>query len=92
MLAEREPPQLIDVRTPAEVARGAIAGARHIELATLPARIGELDPECPCVIYCLSGARSAQACTFLAQRGYARLYNLQGGIAAWTRAGLPVTA
>ncbi len=92
MLSEQTPPQLVDVRTQAEVARGAIAGARHIELATLPARLAELDPEMPCVIYCLSGARSVQACNFLMQRGYARLYNLQGGIAAWARAGLPVTA
>jgi rhodanese-related sulfurtransferase len=92
MLGEQTPPQLVDVRTQAEVARGVIAGARHIELATLPARLAELDPEMPCVIYCLSGARSVQACTFLTQRGYARLYHLQGGIAAWVRAGLPLTA
>jgi rhodanese-related sulfurtransferase len=88
MLDEATPPQLIDVRTAAEVARGAIAGARHIELATLPARLAELDPVAPCVLYCLSGARSAQACGYLAQRGFGRLYHLEGGIAAWGRAGL----
>ena len=92
MLDDPTPPLLIDVRTPAEVARGAIVGARHIELATLPARVAELDPAAPCVVYCLSGGRSAQACGFLAQQGFGRLYNLEGGIAAWGRAGLPVTA
>jgi rhodanese-related sulfurtransferase len=92
MLDEATPPQLIDVRTAAEVARGAIAGARHIELSTLPARMAELDPAAPYVLYCLSGGRSAQACGYLAQRGFGQLYNLAGGITAWGRAGLPLTA
>ena len=92
MLEANAPPQLVDVRTAAEFARGAIAGARHIELAALPARSAELDPAAPWVLYCLSGARSAQACAYLTQRGFAHLYNLEGGIAAWARAGLPVTA
>ena len=85
------PPQLIDVRTAAEVARGSIVGARHIELATLPARSVELDPATPCVLFCQSGGRSAQACAYLAQRGFGQLYNLEGGVAAWTRAGLPLS-
>jgi len=83
-------PQLIDVRSAAETARGVIAGALHIELSALPARVSELDPGAPCVLYCLSGARSAQGCAFLAQRGFGRLYHLDGGISAWARAGLPV--
>ena len=86
------PPQLVDVRSAAEIARGAIAGARHIELSALPARAAELDPQAPCVLYCLSGARSVQGCAYLAQRGFQRLYHLDGGIAAWAKAGLPVTA
>jgi rhodanese-related sulfurtransferase len=92
MLEADNPPQLVDVRTAAEFARGAIAAARHIELAALPGRSAELDPAVPCVLYCMSGARSAQACAYLAQRGFGSLYNLEGGIAAWARAGLPVTA
>ena len=92
LLDSAAPPQLIDVRSATEVGRGVIAGAKHIELAALPARAGELDAEAPCVLYCLSGARSAQACALLAQRGFQRLYHLDGGIAAWVRAGLPLTA
>jgi rhodanese-related sulfurtransferase len=91
LLGGDSPPQLIDVRTLAEVARGSIAGAVHIELATLPARLAELDPAAAYALYCLSGGRSAQACGYLAQRGFGRLYNLEGGIAAWGRAGLPLT-
>jgi rhodanese-related sulfurtransferase len=90
LLQGAAPPQLIDVRSAAETARGAIASALHIELSALPARASELDPDVPCVLYCLSGARSAQACAYLAQRGFRRLYHLDGGIAAWAKAGLPI--
>jgi len=91
LLESGTPPQLVDVRSAAEVLRGVIVGARHIELGTLPARVGELDADAPCVLYCLSGARSAQGCAWLAQRGFQRLYHLDGGIAAWAKAGLPLT-
>jgi rhodanese-related sulfurtransferase len=92
LLDAPDAPRLVDVRTAAEVARGAIAGATHIELSTVPGRLVELDPGHSYVVYCQAGGRSAQACAFLAQRGFGRLYNLEGGIAAWVRAGLPVTA
>ncbi len=91
MLDGETPPQLIDVRTSAEVARGSIAGAVHIELTTLPTRLAELDPAATYVLYCQSGGRSAQACGYLAQRGFGRLYNLDGGITAWGRMGLPLS-
>jgi rhodanese-related sulfurtransferase len=92
MLEANARPQLVDMRTAAEFARGAIAGATHIELGASSVRSAELDPAATYVLYCLSGARSAQACAYLAQRGFDRLYNLEGGIAAWASAGLPVTA
>ena len=91
LLASAAPPQLVDVRSAAEVGRGVIAGAKHIELAALATHAGELDAEVPCVLYCLSGARSAQACTLLVQRGFQQVYHLEGGIAAWVKAGLPLT-
>jgi rhodanese-related sulfurtransferase len=92
LLDSDDPPRVLDVRTSAEVARGTIAGSLHLELATLPSRVEELDAAAPTVVFCLSGARSAQACSWLAQRGFGDVYNLEGGIAAWTRAGMPVTA
>ncbi len=92
LCASPEPPQLLDVRSAAEFARGAIAGARHVDLAALPAAAGELDPNAPLVLICMSGARSAQGCQYLAQRGFTRLYNLGGGLASWARSGLPLTA
>ena len=90
LLASEKPPHLIDVRGPAEVARGMIPGAQHVELSALPAREREFDPQAPLVLYCLSGARSAKGCAYLEQRGFQRLYHLEGGIAAWAKAGFPV--
>ena len=84
-------PRLLDVRTAGEFARGTIAGAEHAELATLPAKIDALDPGAPVVLICQSGSRSAQGCAWLEQRGFQRVYNLGGGIAAWTHMGLPLS-
>ena len=81
---------LVDVRTPAEVARGAIPGAQSIPLHLLPLNAAALDKAQPVVFYCQSGARSAQACQYLRQQGHDKLYNLRGGIIAWARNGLPI--
>ncbi len=78
---------LIDVRTEAEVAQGVIDGAIHIPLHLLPLRAADIPQDKPVVIYCRSGARSAQACAFMASKGYGNMHNLSGGIMAWARLG-----
>ena len=90
--ADGQPIDLIDVRTPAEVARGAIPGARNIPLHLLPMREHELGTAQHVVFYCQTGARSAQACAFLAARGRRNIYNLRGGIRAWLHSGQPAAA
>ena len=90
-LKQAGPVLLLDVRTDAEVARGVIAGARHIPLHLLPVRYTELKPDMATVIYCQSGGRSAQACAWLGDQGFENVFNLQGGITAWSREGLPLT-
>lgn len=91
LLAERDADvALIDVRTPAEVARGVIPGAQSIPLHLLPLQASTLDKQRPVVLYCQSGARSSQACAYLKQQGHEKLYNLRGGILGWVRQGLPV--
>jgi rhodanese-related sulfurtransferase len=91
LLEGDDPPRVIDVRTAAEFARGAIAGSQHVELSTLPASIDAFDPGASLVLVCQSGARSSQACAWLDQRGFQRVSNLGGGLAGWTRTGLPLT-
>lgn len=78
---------LVDVRTEAEVAQGVIEGAVHIPLHLLPLRAADIPQDKPVVIYCRSGARSAQACAFMAAKGYDNMHNLSGGIMAWARSG-----
>lgn len=86
-LAAGESLRLVDVRTPAETARGVIPGAELLPLHLLPLRMAEFNSGERVVFYCQSGARSAQACAFLAQHGRTEAYNLQGGIMAWVAAG-----
>lgn len=81
---------LVDVRTPAEAGRGGIAGARNIPLHLLPILGQEFAKDRPVVLYCHTGARSAQGCSFLAARGFDNVYNLRGGILGWAQSGQPV--
>lgn len=78
---------LIDVRTESEVAQGVIGGAVHIPLHLLPLRAQDVPQDKPVVIYCRSGARSAQACAFMAAQGFKNMHNLAGGVLSWARSG-----
>jgi rhodanese-related sulfurtransferase len=91
MLAQKEV-RLVDVRTDAEIARGFIQGAMKLPLHLLPMKLHELDTKTPTVFYCQMGGRSAQASAFAAAQGFAEVYNLQGGIAAWVQSGAPISA
>lgn len=81
---------LVDVRSPAEVARGVIPRATHVPLHLLPMSLASVDRGQPVVFYCLSGGRSAQAAAFAAGQGYPQVLNLRGGIAGWANRGLPI--
>ncbi len=71
--------RVIDVRSPGEFRDGAYPGAVNIPLATLPARMMELEPkDKPIVLYCASGARSGQAARILKQAGFADVVNAGG--------------
>ena len=90
-LRSEAPPQLLDVRQAFEFEDHRIDGATLIPLDEIESRVGELDPARPTVVVCAKGGRSAAACQFLAQRGFADLHNLTGGMTAWLAAGLPHT-
>lgn len=71
-------PTLIDVRSPNEFARGHLAGAVNLPLDQLVQGIDTLEAigkSSALVIYCQSGARSAMACSYLAQQGYTQVVN-----------------
>ena len=84
------PIRLIDVRTPAEFEAVHIEGARLIPLDRLDASQARSSPGEHCVLVCHSGKRAAQACEKLSAAGCGNLAVLEGGVAAWEAAGLPV--
>jgi rhodanese-related sulfurtransferase len=84
--------RLMDVRTDAEVARGKIPQGDSLPLHLLPLRLSGMDKSSTTVFYCQMGGRSAQAAAFAAANGFTDVYNLQGGIMAWTQAGLPIAS
>ena len=74
---------LVDVRTPAEVAKGmAAATAINIPLQEMPQRLSEFPKDKDLLIYCRSGKRSMAASRFLVENGYTRVFNIEGGILA----------
>lgn len=74
---------VLDVREPYEY-EIANLGAPLIPLNELPQRYEELDREQPLAIHCRSGARSANAVKLLQERGFDKVYNVEGGILAWS--------
>jgi rhodanese-related sulfurtransferase len=81
---------LVDCREPYEWEAGRVDGAVHIPLNSIMAGAGtDLDPSKPVVVICRSGNRSELATMMLQARGF-EAYNLEGGIEAWEREGLPI--
>ena len=80
----REPFELIDVRETFEYEIARIDGARLIPLGEIAERADELRRDRPIVVHCHSGRRSAEAVRLLQQRGFGNIYNLEGGIDAWS--------
>ena len=74
---------LVDVREPHEYALADLPGAIKIPLATLPKSLDRVPRDRDVVVYCRSGARSANAVQYLRQMGYTRAVNLAGGVNAW---------
>jgi rhodanese-related sulfurtransferase len=94
LLINREDAVVVDVRETSEWSAGHIPNARHIALGQLDKRIGELEKlkGKPVIVCCASGNRSSAACGSLRKAGFERVFNLSGGIRAWSDAGLPTTA
>lgn len=91
-LAGDNPPVVLDVRNPGEVAAGTIDQATHIPLAQLPARLGEVPTARPVVVYCQGGYRSSVAASLLRRAGHPDVSDLLGGHLAWQATHQPVTA
>jgi len=75
---------LIDVREAHELDIARLDGARLIPLAQLPTALHTIDSARDVVVFCKSGSRSAAAASHLRSVGYRRVWNLRGGITAWS--------
>jgi molybdopterin/thiamine biosynthesis adenylyltransferase/rhodanese-related sulfurtransferase len=79
----KTPVVILDVREPFEYEIARIENSKLIPLDELPERLGELNQDAEIVALCHSGGRSASAIEFLRASGFARSFNLAGGIDAW---------
>lgn len=83
--ANKQDVTVIDVREPDEYRGelGHIAGASLVPLATVAAAASSIDAQKPLVVVCRSGGRSGKAALWLAERGFARVASMAGGMRAW---------
>jgi molybdopterin/thiamine biosynthesis adenylyltransferase/rhodanese-related sulfurtransferase len=75
---------LLDVREPDEFESARIAGSTLIPLASLPLRTSEIPKDKQIVVHCKLGGRSAKAVAFLLENGFTNVWNVAGGITAWS--------
>lgn len=91
-LINREDALIVDVREADEYATGHLPEAKNFPAGKLAERVGELEKfkDKPIIVCCAAGMRSNKACGELKKQGFAKLYNLAGGVDAWVGAGYPV--
>jgi rhodanese-related sulfurtransferase len=80
---------LLDVREDDEWRRGHAAGAQHIPMGEVPARLDEIDPKAKLYVICHLGGRSMRVAQYLQGNGYQPV-NVNGGMQAWAAAGRPI--
>ena len=76
---------LIDVREEDELEICKIDGAINMPMSSIMETFSELDSKSSYSLYCHHGMRSMQVANFLLSNGFTSLFNLQGGIDAWSR-------
>jgi len=93
LLINRQDAAVVDVRETAEWSAGHIPNARHIALGHLEKHLSEIDKfrNKPVIVVCASGNRSTHGCRILRKAGFEQVFNLGGGMQAWSEAGLPIS-
>lgn len=83
---------ILDVREPHEYTEVHAPGSLLVPLGQIASRANEFRTfeNKPIILICRSGQRSSAAAEMLTQQGFKVVYNVQGGIIAWEKAGLPV--
>lgn len=91
-LLNLEDVQLVDVRTPSEYNEGHVPNAQNINFydENFDEQIETLDKSKPIIVYCKSGGRSAKCASKLIEKGFEKIYDLEGGFSQWKFKGLTV--
>jgi monothiol glutaredoxin len=84
-LLEHDPRvRFVDVRTPEERGRATISGTVLLDAGTMD-ELAALPKDTPLLFHCHHGQRSQQAALHFLERGFRSVYNVVGGIEAWSR-------
>lgn len=91
-IESKVPALIIDVRETAETLGGVIPTAQTIARGVLEMKIDQVAPrrDQEIILYCAGGNRSALAARNLNEMGFAKVFSLRGGYAAWQHAGFPI--
>lgn len=84
--------EVLDVRTPEEFDAGHLADAENLDFyaSNFTAQLDELDKDTPYFVYCRSGNRSSTTIETMQGLGFTEVYELEGGLVAWSEAGYPI--
>jgi rhodanese-related sulfurtransferase len=91
-LINRRDAVVLDVRDAAEYKAGHITNARHIPEGEIDSRMKELEKvkSKPIIVSCARGNRSMNVANRLRALGFAEVFSLRGGLAAWQQANMPL--
>ena len=91
-LVNRQDALVVDVSAAAEFEKGHIAGAKNVQMSQFDAdnKVLAKVRDLPVVVACRSGAASSGAAKKLVKAGFKQVYWLDGGVAAWQQASLPL--
>jgi thiosulfate sulfurtransferase len=85
LLLREQGARVVDIRDPQSFSQGHISGSLHLDNYSLADFIAHADPDQPLIVSCYHGNSSQPAAAYLASRGFAEVYSLDGGFALWHR-------
>ena len=91
LIDSKEKVLIVDVREDVEWNESHIEGSIHIKLGNLANKTDQLPIDVPIILVCRTGNRSSFGATILSNAGFTHVYNLTGGISAWSKSNYPLT-
>lgn len=74
---------VVDIRDEDSFRLSHITEAEHLDNTALPRFIEQTDQDIPLIVCCYHGNMSQSAGAYLAEKGFAEVYSLDGGFAEW---------